>query len=174
MRYLYVIVSFLLLCSCAGRPLKDVAKHLNEENIIITEEKGEDEKALEKTTEIIKGNDINGSGISNPEYYTGSFEITMSGYKGEIFIGIKDGAFYGTIKFYNWGNGVPQPLKSLRVNEDKIYFIRSITTREELIKYGGTDFFTQEFYGIISKDRKIIRGYYRYAGTQDNWQAIRK
>ena len=98
----------------------------------------------------------------------------MSGYKGEIFIGVKDGVFYGTIKFYNWGNGAPQPLKNLKVNEDRVYFIRSITTKEEIVKYGGTDRFTQEFYGIFSKDRKIIRGYYRYAGTQDSWEAVKK
>lgn len=124
--------------------------------------------------EIIKGNDVKGSGIDDVENHIGLFDVTMSGYKGEIFIGVADGTFYGTIKFYNWGNGTPQPLKDLRVNEDRVYFIRSITTREELEKYGGTDTFTQEFYGIYSKDRKMIRGYYRYAGTQDSWEAIKK
>lgn len=124
--------------------------------------------------EIFKGNSVKDSGISDLENHTGLFDVSMSGYRGEIFIGVADGMFYGTIKFYNWGNGTPQPLKDLRVNEDRVYFIRSITTREEIEKYGGTATFSQEFYGIFSKDGKIIRGYYRYTGTQDSWEAVRK
>jgi len=124
--------------------------------------------------EIVKGNSVKESGIKDPENHIGEFTVAMSGYRGEIFLGISDGVFYGTIKFYNWGNGTPQPLKNLKVNEDRIYFVRSILTREELVRYGGTATFVQEFYGIFSKDGKIIRGYYRYTGTQDSWEAIRK
>ncbi len=125
-------------------------------------------------SEIVKGNSVKDSGITDTENHIGTFEVKMGDYKGEIFIGVADGTFYGTLLFYNWGNGTPQPLKNLKVNEDRIYFIRSITTREEIEKYGGTAVFTQEFYGIFSKDRKIIRGYYRYAGTQDSWEAVKK
>ena len=107
-------------------------------------------------TGIIKGNSIKDSGITDAANHTGTFDVKMGAYKGEIFIGVADGAFYGTILFYNWGNGVPQPLKNLKVNEDRIYFIRSLTTKEEIDKYGGTAAFTQDFYGIFSKDRKII------------------
>lgn len=124
--------------------------------------------------DIIKGNSVKESGIDDTENHIGLFSVTMSGYQGEIFIGVSDGMFYGTIKFSNWGNGTPQPLKELKVNEDRVYFVRSITSREEIEKYGGTAMFTQEFYGIYSKDRKIIRGYYRYAGTQDSWEAVKK
>lgn len=106
--------------------------------------------------------------------HSGLYDIKVSGYKGEIFIGIADGKLYGTIKFFNWGNGVPQPLLNLRINDDKIYFRRVINTREDLIKYGGTAYFEQDFYGIFSQDKKIIKGYYKYFGTQDNWEAIKK
>jgi len=122
---------------------------------------------------ILRGNSVAESGIKDPENYTGTYRVSMSGYRGEIFIGISDGMFYGTIKFYNWGNGIPQPLKNLKVNEEKIYFVRSITSKEDVEKYGGTAMFSQEFYGIFSKDGKIVRGYYRYAGTQDSWEARR-
>lgn len=132
------------------------------------------DSGAEGKTEIIKGNSVTGSGITDVVNHSGTFDIKMGDYKGEIFIGIADGSFYGTILFYNWGNGTPQPLKNLKVNEDRIYFIRSITSREEIDKYGGTATFTQEFYGIFSKDKKIIRGYYRYAGTQDSWEAVKR
>lgn len=160
---------FLLLClSVYGCAKKNIA-----DNLSGTISQDNASGSLEHK-EIIKGNSVKESGINDPQNHIGSFGVSMSGYKGEIFIGMADGMFYGTIMFYNWGNGTPQPLKELRVNEDRVYFIRSITTKEELEKYGGTAIFTQEFYGIYSKDRKIIRGYYKYAGTQDSWEAVRK
>jgi hypothetical protein len=98
----------------------------------------------------------------------------MGIYKGELEIEVKDGRFYGTLKFYNRANDTAQPLKNLRINNDRIYFIRSITTKDELELYGDTAFFTQEFYGIFSSDGSLIRGYYRYPGARDNWEARRK
>jgi hypothetical protein len=123
---------------------------------------------------ILPGNSIQESGIKDISLYSGKFNFTMSGYKGELFIGIANERFYGSIKFFNWGNGVPQPLTDLRVNEDKIYFKRVIKTKEDLIKYGGTAYFEQDFYGIFTADKKTIKGYYRYTGTQDNWEAVKK
>lgn len=120
------------------------------------------------------GNSVNDSGIKDIENHSGNFDVKMSGYKGELFIGIADNKFYGTIKFFNWGNGVPQPLTNLKITEDKIYFKREIKTKEDLIKYGGTAYFEQEFYGIFTADRKMVKGYYRYLGTQDNWEAFKK
>ena len=123
---------------------------------------------------ILPGNSIQESGINDIVSHTGKFEVSMSGYKGELFIGIANGRFYGTIKFFNWGNGIPQPLTDLKLTEDKIYFKRVIKTKEDLIKYGGTAYFEQEFYGIFTADKKTIKGYYRYIGTQDNWEAVKK
>ncbi len=126
------------------------------------------------TNQILPGNSIRESGIEDISSISGEFNFTMSGYKGELFIGIADERFYGTIKFFNWGNGVPQPLTDLKVSEDKIYFKRVIKTKEDLIKYGGTAYFEQAFYGIFTADKKTIKGYYRYIGTQDNWGALKK
>lgn len=123
---------------------------------------------------LFPGNSIQESGIKDIVSHTGEFDVSMSGYKGELFIGIANGRFYGTIKFFNWGNGVPQPLIDLRVTEDKMYFKRIIKTKDDLIKYGGTAYFEQDFYGIFTADKKIIKGYYRYIGTQDNWEAVKK
>ena len=123
---------------------------------------------------ILPGNSTDESGVKNIGTHSGSFDVKMSGYKGELFIGIAGGKFYGTIKFFNWGNGVPQPLHDLKITEDKIYFKRIIKTKEDLLKYGGTAFFEQDFYGIFTSDKKTIKGYYRYIGTQDNWEAVKK
>jgi hypothetical protein len=123
---------------------------------------------------VLPGNSVIDSGVTDISSHSGLFDMSMSGYKGELFIGIADGKFYGTVKFYNWGNGVPQPLTDLRISEDKIYFKRVIKTKEDLIKYGGTAFFEQDFHGIFTPDKKTIKGYYRYIGTQDNWQAKKK
>lgn len=123
---------------------------------------------------ILPGNSVNESGVKDISSHSGVFDVSMSGYKGELFIGIADGRFYATIKFFNWGNGTPQPVTDLKITEDKIYFKRIIKTKEDLIKYGGTAFFDQDFYGIFTADKKTIKGYYRYIGTQDNWEAIKK
>lgn len=166
--FLPVLILLLFCSGCLKKNIADdkssTASHDNTSGIITPVE----------DKSIIKGNSVADSGIDDTADHIGIFSVTMSGYHGEIFIGVADGMFYGTIKFSNWGNGTPQPLKDLKVNEDRVYFIRSITSREEIEKYGGTAMFTQEFYGIYSKDRKIIRGYYRYAGTQDSWEAVKK
>ncbi len=162
---LFFLLLFLSVYGCAKKNIADnTPGNISKYNT----------PGTEVQNEIIKGNSVKESGIADPQNHIGSFGISMSGYKGELFIGMADGMFYGTILFYNWGNGTPQPLKDLKVNEDRVYFVRSITTKEELEKYGGTAMFTQEFYGLYSKDRKIIRGYYKYAGTQDSWEAVRK
>lgn len=106
--------------------------------------------------------------------HSGEFTVTMSGFKGELVLSNMDGVYSGTIKFFSWGNGIPQPLTDLKITDDKIFFKRVIKTREDLTKYGGTAFFEQDFYGIFTADKKTIKGYYRYTGTQDNWEAKRK
>jgi len=125
-------------------------------------------------TEKKQDNETDKTGAGDIEGHTGIYALIMSGYKGEINIEFQDGKFTGTIKFFNWGNGVPQPLTDLRITGNKIYFKRIIRTREDLIKYGGTAYFEQDFYGIFSEDKKKIKGYYRYAGTQDGWKADKK
>ncbi len=176
-RELLVVVLIIAFASgCAkknitGEVVEIIPDNGSPEKVTLPENK---EKIIIENKEIIKGNSVAESGIDNIENYTGTFNVAMSGYKGEVFIGVADGAFFGTIRFFNWGNGTPEPLKNLKVNDDRIYFVRSILTKEEIERYGGTATFTQEFFGIFSKDKHLIRGYYRYVGTQDNWEAVKK
>lgn len=157
------ILSLSLLSSCSGKKVK------------LDSSPAEDTGNTGKTGEIlIPGNSVKESGVKDIKSAAGTFDVSMGQFKGELKIDVIDGRFHGTLKFYNWGNGIPQPLKNLRINNDRIYFVRSIRTKEELERYGGTAFFTQEFYGIFSGDGTLIRGYYRFLGAQDNWEARRK
>lgn len=171
---LSVTLAIILISACS--------KSVKTDNISVVKDNSETaaisdkdiKTTAEKTETVIPGNNVNESGIEDMNTHTGGFDLSMSGYKGELFIGISEGKFYGTIKFSNWGNGTPQPLVDLKVSEEKIYFKRIIRTKEDLIKYGGTAYFEQDFYGIFTPDKKTIKGYYRYTGTQDNWQALKK
>jgi len=158
-----IILSLSIITACSGKKVK--LDGTPSDNIERTGKTGEI---------LIPGNSVKESGLKDIKSATGTFDVSMGSFRGELKIDVIDGRFYGTLKFYNWGNGVPQPLKNLRINNDRIYFVRSITTKEELERYGGTAYFTQEFYGIFSGDSRLIRGYYRFLGAQDNWEARRK
>ena len=64
--------------------------------------------------------------------------------------------------------------KDLRINNNKLYFIRSITGSEELKKYGGSRYFIQKFYGEFLLNGAEIRGYYVDTGTESQWRAAKK
>lgn len=106
--------------------------------------------------------------------FLGTYRLNVTGFMGTLDIfKIKD-RFGGTISFDKWGYGKKQILKDVKINEGRIYFVRSLTTTEEMKKYNSTRFFTQKFYGSYSKDGKYIKGYYRDAGTQHSWKASKK
>ena len=162
--YSLIIITAVMLISCAKTVKTDPAGNDALKDAVVN--KSESAKEPVNETADIETKDI--------AIHAGVFTLTMSGYKGEITIDSQDGKLAGTIKFYNWGNGVPQPLTDVRITDNKIYFKRVIKTREDLIKYGGTAYFEQDFYGIFTEDKKKIKGYYRYAGTQDSWEAVKK
>jgi hypothetical protein len=158
-----IVVSAVMLSSCTKSIMTDTK----------TENSSSAQILNSAETGIQPGNKIKENGDNVYTDNSGIFSFKMSGYKGEISIEVHDGKYYGTIKFSNWGNGTPQPLNDLKVTENKIYFKRIIRTKDDLIKYGGTAYFEQDFYGIFTEDRKKIKGYYMYAGTQDSWEAVK-
>jgi len=107
------------------------------------------------------------------KFYVGSYRLKMSGFTGVLNITFTEGVYKGTIQFENWGNNTPQPLKNLKIREKKIYFIRSITTEDEKIKFGSSRFFQQTYYGLFSDDGMMIRGYYNDSGAENKWEAHR-
>jgi hypothetical protein len=131
------------------------------------------EKATEKdraSTDMEK--DKSGETVI-PLAYTGSFRLSVSGFTGSLVLGYADGVYTGTIRFDGWGNNTPQPLKELRINNGKIYFVRSVTSADEMKKYGATRFFSQTYRGDFSPDGKKIKGEYNESGTESRWEASR-
>jgi len=103
---------------------------------------------------------------------SGAYKIIIAeGFTGRLVLKIDKGSFTGTIQFDNWGNGLPEPLKDIRINREKIYFIRSIQTQEELKKFGSTRFFKQHFFGKILENGKRIKGYFIDSGVETAWRA---
>ena len=107
--------------------------------------------------------------------FSGTFSVNMTGYRGTLTLSVKNGNVEGTIFFPDWGNGEPQVLHDVHVNtkDRNIYFIRSVTTEEEMKKTGSGRFFTQVYRGVFSPDWKKIRGVYTDAGADYSWQAER-
>ena len=116
-------------------------------------------------------NSNNSSTVDKIYPSSGDYAIKISNFKGVFVIKEVDGQRVGYIKFNGWGTGKFQMVKDLRINGDDIYFVRSITTNDELKKYGGTRFFTHKYYGKFSKDRMVLKGYFRDGASQTNWVA---
>jgi len=107
--------------------------------------------------------------------FSGTFSVYMTGYRGTLTLSMKNGNVEGTIYFPDWGHGEPQVLHDVHVNvkDRNIYFIRSVTTEEEMKKTGSGRYFSQVFRGVFSPDWKKIRGVYTDAGADYSWQAER-
>ncbi|MBN2041741.1 MAG: hypothetical protein JW864_17020 [Spirochaetes bacterium] len=112
--------------------------------------------------------------VSNPDDFPGEYEAYISNFKAIITLRVRNNKFYGEIRFSSPGSGVPQPLKDLTIADNKIYFIRSVETEEELKKYGSSRFFKQTFHGGFSADRKKIKGYFIESGAESSWGAFKK
>jgi len=101
--------------------------------------------------------------------YLGSYRLRITGFTGVLKLYEEDDALKGTIQFSSWGRGKEQPLKKVRITGEKIYFIRSVSTRRELEEFGGSRYFKQEFYGSFSGDGSRVKGYFKDSGAQNSW-----
>jgi hypothetical protein len=122
--------------------------------------------------ERFPGNSI--SDVDNPEKYVGEYNAYISNFKATITLFIINNKFYGEIKYEQWGNGLPQPLKDLKITDNKIFFIRSISTDQEIKKFNSNRFFKQQYHGIFSNDHKQVKGYFIEAGAEASWRAFKK
>jgi len=103
--------------------------------------------------------------------YTGKYRIRFSGITGILIIEYREKRFHGTLQFTTWGRGLQHPLKELVIKDNKIFFIRSITTPEELQKYGSGRYFKQKYSGKFSPDFRVIKGYFVDVGAEVLWEA---
>ena len=120
--------------------------------------------------------DPGGSGnvLNSRMHYHGTYDVTVSDFKGVLTIEKESNRFNGSIRFFEWGNQQPQDLKNLRIRGNSIYFVRSVETKEELERLKSSRYFKQEFYGKYSDNGNFIKGYYTDSGIEKNWFATRK
>lgn len=108
-----------------------------------------------------------------PEYF-GTYKVDVSGNDGYLYLKLRNGRIYGSIRFPHWANGSFEPLKRLRIYKNgRISFIRSVESQEEANKVGVRTFFTQWFYGNYRKDGTEIHGDYTSRGAESAWKAYK-
>ncbi len=158
-------MAFLLFLVMAAGSCKSVDK----EKTSGKEEGARKETMKEERAQLKEGRRV----TSENKRYIGRYQIRMTGFQGDLVIQNRGGVFAGTIRFDNWGKGQAQALKNVIITGRKIYFIRSITTGEELEKFGAKRYFQQEFYGRFSEDGRLVRGYFKDSGGQNSWEGRR-
>jgi hypothetical protein len=119
------------------------------------------------------GEDLVGGVSAARPIHLGNFRINAAGNEGFLYLRAKDGVPFGSIRFPGWGNGAFEPLKGVWIAEDRIRFIRSVTTAEEMRKTGAQAAFVQEYFGAYREGGNVIEGNYRVRGRLKSWYAFR-
>ena len=105
--------------------------------------------------------------------FLGKYYINVSGFKGVLHFGIKNGQLVGAIRFPNWANGAIEYLKKIRINGHRLRFIRSVSTPKEKKRIGVSRYFVQKYFGKYSKKGRCIHGYFLDGGSEYTWNAGR-
>jgi len=114
-----------------------------------------------RNIEIIPGpdEDSESDGVVDPRYL-GRYNVLVQGHRGVLYLREKDGRLYGTVRFPGWGKGAVEYIRSVRIGNGRIQFIRSANSAKEIKRLGANYYFTQRFYGSYSKSGKKIEGYF--------------
>jgi hypothetical protein len=105
--------------------------------------------------------------------YVGDYTINAAGNHGYLALRAGGGYLYGSIRFPDWGRGATEYLKYVRLVNGKIYFTRSVTTPQELIRIGGNAYFVQQYSGEYLRSGNLIRGFYTIQGSRKTWEAVK-
>src|SRR3990172_5790793 len=105
--------------------------------------------------------------------YVGDYVINAAGNHGYLSLRAGKGYLYGTVRFPEWGRGVTEYLKNVRIAGGKIYFTRSAVTRNELNRLGMRYSFIQEYSGEYYRSGNAIRGFYTVNGARKAWEAVK-
>jgi len=116
-------------------------------------------------------NQIPAASDLSTEAFLGIYKLIQVGFTGFINFSFDHGVFSGTIKFNDWGTSLPEKLKDISIKGNKIYFVRSITTKQEQSKYGSKRFFRHKYYGEFTDGGSKIRGYFVTSGAERKWEA---
>lgn len=103
--------------------------------------------------------------------FIGDYVVNAAGNHGYLSLRASGGSVYGTIRFPGWGRGATEYLKGVRISGGTIYFIRSVTTPQEMKRLGASAYFTQQYTGEYFQSGRLIKGYYTVYGQRKQWEA---
>ncbi len=103
--------------------------------------------------------------------YIGDYVVNAAGNHGYLSLRASGGYVYGSIRFPGWGRGATEYLKGVRIAGGKIYFIRSVTTPQELKRVGANAYFSQQYTGEYFQSGSLIKGFYTVQGQRKQWEA---
>jgi hypothetical protein len=105
--------------------------------------------------------------------YIGDYSMNAAGNRGYLSLRASGSYLYGTIRFPDWGRGGTEYLKNVGIANGKLYFTRSVTTRQELTRLGANAYFTQYYSGEYLRSGNLVRGYYTVQGVRKSWEAVK-
>lgn len=105
--------------------------------------------------------------------YVGDYTVNAAGNHGYLSLRANGGYLYGTIRFPNWGRGATEYLKNVGIANGKLYFIRSVTTQQELRRIGANAYFSQQYSGEYLRSGNLIRGFYIVNKERRQWEAYK-
>ncbi len=105
--------------------------------------------------------------------YLGDYTINAAGNNGRLSLRAGKEGVYGTIRFPDWGKGATEYLRNVRIANGRIYFVRSVSTRQEQARLGASRTFVQVYQGEYYRSGTRIRGYYTVDGMRKQWDAVK-
>ncbi|MCP4138089.1 MAG: hypothetical protein GY754_44410 [bacterium] len=106
--------------------------------------------------------------------YLGKYRINAENNHGFLYLKrSKSGRAYGSIVFPKWARGVFEKLKNVKVENGRIRFTRSATSRQEMERLGINKPFTQKYSGVYKQGGYRIDGTYSIPTGNRNWAAVK-
>ncbi len=105
--------------------------------------------------------------------FLGRYRLKTNSYRGLLYIyRNRKGRLSASLRFTNWGKQVMEFLRRVRVRGRRISFLRSCSAKS-CARIGSGRNLRQEFYGLLSKDRRKITGKYTGGQSGSFWEATR-
>ena len=105
--------------------------------------------------------------------YLGDYTVNAAGNHGYLSLRAGKQGVYGTVRFPEWGKGATEYLKNVRIANGKIYFVRSVYSRQEQIRIGANRPFVQVYSGEYYRSGRRIKGHYTVDGMRKQWDAVK-
>lgn len=105
--------------------------------------------------------------------FLGSYRVNISGHQGDLWIyTTKTGYTGATLRFATWGRRAPEYLKGVRIEGNRIQFVRSCSGAE-CARIGSPAPFRQIYSGEMDMDGRLIEGNYTGGQNASGWKAYR-